>query len=73
MSQAKVYVIPLRNLADVLQGRARILNLPSDAQIVAAVASREGLGFRVHSHSFPCTEQGEQLPLVTAALERPGR
>lgn len=73
MSQAKVFVIPLRCLGEVLQGRSRITNLPSDAQIVAAVPARDGIGIRVHSQSYPLAEYGEPLPLVTAALERGSR
>lgn len=70
MRQAKVFVIPLRQLGDVLHGRARVLNLPSDAQVVAAVPTREGIGIRVHSESYPMAQYGEPLPLVTATLER---
>lgn len=73
MSQAKVFVIPLRCLGDVLQGRSRVLNLPSDAQIVAAVPARDGIGIRVHSQSYPVAEYGEPLPVVAATLEREPR
>lgn len=70
MNQAKVFIIPLRNLVEILQGRSRVLNLPSDAEIVAAVPARDGIGIRVHSHTYPTAEYGEPLPLVTATLER---
>lgn len=53
MSAAKVYRIDRAQLLPLLTGRARIANLPADAQIVgfAPCSDRYGdcLGLRVHS------------------------
>lgn len=73
MTQARVMVISLKALADILSARSRVLNLPADARIVAAVPARDGIGIRVHSLSYEPVPQGEMLPLVPAVTTSRGK
>lgn len=70
MRRAKVYLVPKACLLEVLRGEKKVRNFPADAELVAADCGVSGLGIRVHSQSFDEVAPGEQLPVVTAVLER---
>lgn len=74
MSAAKVYRIDNSQILALVSGKARIRNLPKDAQIIAAVPchDRNGpcLGLRVHSSTFPLKPYGVPLTIVPAVLEK---
>ncbi len=53
-----------------LRGQARILNLPADGDIVAAVPLGDQIGFRVHSARYDQVPEGQQLPVSVAVVER---
>lgn len=73
MSAAKVYRIAPAQILALVTGRARIRNLPADAQMVgfSPCHDKQGqcLGLRVHSASFTHVAHGEQLPVVVAVIE----
>lgn len=68
--QVRVYVIPAADLLALLRGQVRISNLPSDGSFTGWHAAGNSIGIGIHSASFRPVAQGEQLPLVTAWLER---
>lgn len=53
-----------------LRGQARILNLPADGHIVAAIPLGDQIGFRVHSARYDHVPEGQQLPVTVAVVER---
>lgn len=72
--RARVLTVPLDRMADILAGRARVQNLPSDARIVAhhvSLASKQ-IGFRVHSSTYDPVDFHAQLPTSVAICKKAG-
>jgi len=72
--RAKVMFVHIDSMLQILSGRARIRNLPSDAEIVAAspveFSNQRGFGLRVHSACYPPVSYYDPLPVFNAVLEK---
>lgn len=69
--RCRVFEVPVRLMAALLRGEARVRNLPADARIEATCAVRngQGLGVRVSSQQFAPVPFGTPLPVVVANVE----
>lgn len=68
--QVKVLAFSMRALTCVLRGEARVVNVPADAEVVAACPDLEGkrVGLMVFSASYPRVPCGQRLPVLTAVV-----
>ena len=67
----RVFFIPIERIPDLLSGRARVTNLPADAKCLAACGvMRNGIGIRVDSVKYKPVPEGEQIPVIVAAIEK---
>lgn len=72
--RARVFWVRAQEMRELLSGRMRLGNLPSDAVIAAFERVRhqneEGWGIRVQSDTYPEIDHGAPLPVMTSRLER---
>ncbi len=66
----KIYVFEERYLDMLIRHRARIDNLPSDAEFVLVENAGVRVGLRYASAKFPLVAPGDAIPRVLAVIER---
>lgn len=68
MTQARIHVLPFKQLARIFRGEAALV-LPADADIVGvSVLGTDQVGVRVHSAQYPHVCEGRNPPVATATI-----